>query len=97
MITRQKMKLPRPKRDLGEPQQQHVVAAMLILLHMADPRDRVALETALVAAVERMWGWDAERFEDELGACKRTLVEAGSRLTCWFTVDRMEVDVHVPQ
>lgn len=91
------MKLPRPGPDIGEPQQPHMVLAMLILLNMADENERPALAEALSSAVRKMWDWDAKRFSDELAECNKVMIVAGSRFTCWFTQASFEFDVNVPQ
>jgi hypothetical protein len=87
----------RPGVDIGEPTQQHIVLAMLILIDMTQPgRERECLWVGLVLAAEAMWNWNEERLRDELSAALGAMVQARSRLTVWFTAKQMEFDMNVP-
>lgn len=89
--------MPRPGQNIGEPQQQHMVLAMMILICMGNNTESETFIAVLEAAVDRMWGWDGTRFRAELMACNEAMVEAGTRFTCWFTEHGIHFDMNVPQ
>jgi hypothetical protein len=85
----------RPGPDIGPPQRQHQIIAMLWLLSTcASKAEAQNFLAGLRWSVGREWGWDAARLSRELVTAEAALKAYQGRTTFWFTDEGMEFDYH---
>jgi hypothetical protein len=83
----------RPGPDIGRPQQQHQVVAMLWLMSTCQSVEEAGVFLpCLEVAVKELWGWAPARLKRELVEAESVLRTYGGRTTFWFTEKGMEFD-----
>jgi hypothetical protein len=85
----------RPGPDIGRPQQQHQIIAMLWLLSTSQNQaEAQVILAALQVLVRELWGWEADRLKRELVEAESVLRTYSGRTTFWFSDEGMHFDYH---
>jgi hypothetical protein len=81
------------KTQKQEMSQQHAVMSILSAINMVpEGRERGAMVEAMVIFVFRAWGWNVQKFTEELDACRQAMQEHRGQLVTWFTAEGFQFD-----
>jgi hypothetical protein len=81
------------EKQINAPEREHAVMAVLVAIHMVpEGRERKMMVEAMIGFTFRAWGWNVQKFTEELDACKKAVATSRSQLVTGFGPKGLEFE-----